>query len=234
MKKKFYLALLLIAALCLSAAGMAQSDPQRLVGNWEMEDGDGEFADADDTYPTTADGVAIFIISEVAPDDEDDPTEGTLTFSFGGAYDLELFDDDDDTLVASLTMTMAFNEPDVDFEETDDDTFTLTGVNLEVEIDGVPVEDDTLEVEIEIDLSDPNTATVIISFEEGFTIEIPIPDDDPEIIEIVSGSLTFDATKVPPKPNRPSSGGGCDTGAGFGLFLALGALAVAKRAKRKP
>ena len=228
MKKKFYLALLLIAALCLSAASMAQADPQRLVGTWEMEDGDGKFEDDDDEYDVTADGLATFKISNVAPNG-DEPTEGTLTFSFSGEYELELLEDN--TPVAlPLTMTMTFGEGTVDYEEDEEDedgnTFILTGV--EIDVDEL---DDPLTVDIKINLTDPSDVEVTISFEEA-TIEFD--DGDDGTIEIVSGELTFTATKVPPKPNRPSSSGGCNTGAGFGLFLALGALAVFKRAKRKP
>ena len=227
MKKKFYLALLLIAALCLSAAGMAQANPQRLVGTWEMGDGDGEFEDESETYDATADGDAILTISNVVPEDEEAGDPGTLDLLLDGEYTVELFDGDDAS-VAIFLMAMTVDLVEEEFDE-EGDVFTIEEVDLDVVIEGEVEE--TLEVDIEIKLTGPNTADVTITFADGFTIPIEDPGEDIEIE--AGGHLKFTATRKTDKPNRPSSGGGCNTGAGFGLFLALGALAIAKRAKRK-
>ena len=218
MKKKFYLALLLITAICISA-GVAQADPEWLAGKWKMGNSDdGEFSikiEEEDKPDIEIDGLAIaiglvnFTISDVVEDDG----SVDLTLSSKGGYEVSV---DDDEVSFEIFLTKEDDLTGLTYEELEKPTLTIV---MPIGTDFGPVE-----AELVIELEDENSATVTISINE----------EDLEVGELkitIAGSLEFTATKV--HERTPSSSGGCDTGAGFGLFLALGALAVFKRAKRK-
>ena len=211
MKKKFCLALLLIAAMCLSAVA-AQADPLWLEGTWEMGDGDGklditpEGKSKIEEVDVDATGKVRFTISNVVV--AGDGESGTFTLSSNGGYMISLVEPNPE-LPSSIPIDMTKAKTnDVPFLVEGETTITTT----------IPVED--VPALFVIELIDESSADVSISFSFEETGEF-----------VVDGELEFEANKIP--SNNSSSSGGCDTGAGFGLFLALGALAISKRAKRK-
>ena len=95
MKKKFCLALLLITALCLSAAGVAQANPDWLAGEWKMGTGTGKFQVGE--WPeedVITSGSARLTISNVVVDND----TGTLTLSSTGGY-MVLVEEEDNPAV---------------------------------------------------------------------------------------------------------------------------------------
>ena len=211
MKKKFCLALLLIAAICLSA-GVAQANPEWLAGTWRLGNGGGELnikvGDGDPVEkPVTAGGTARFTISNVVGDG----SNGTLDFSGEGNLILSATIDD---VPRSLPIPMSdFSDEGKTFTN-DENEYTMTFGDLD-------------DVTLKITVTSGTKANVIIDFTDVVIAEL---EDQPVK---VTGELEFDNVTKVPSSDRSSSSGGCDTGAGFGLFLALGALAVFKRAKRK-
>ena len=207
MNKKFCLALLLITAMCLSAAGIAQANPQSLVGTWRMGNGGGEDlsvtvgSGTPEEVDIDAEGKASFKISKVTVVGEG----GTLDLVTKGDYTLSVDEEEEE-----FQFVWNINETGVAFEIFDEDIFLI-----EIEAGA------TLAIEPN---SSGTTADVWIVFEDFVIGQI-----EGENV-VVTGALEFTAKK---DPTDSSSSGGCDTGAGFGLFLALGALAVFKRAKRK-
>ena len=201
MKKKFCLALLLIAALCLSA-GAEEANPQWLEGTWRMGNGTGTLVieDPASEEAVTATGGMRVTISDV------DENEGTLSMSGTGRY----------------KFAIAGGEP----SEPEDITIPKNDYPYEFN-------DGENTYEIEIDEEDDFTLTIKLLTETTAKVKIEraVTDEGDGDGEGTTGTMTleFNASKV----TDSSSSGGCDTGAGFGLFLALGALAVFKRAKRK-
>ena len=206
MKKKFCLALLLIAAMCLSVAGAALANPE-LEGTWRMGDGGGTLTITPDSGSPASETVVArgsmrLIISEV---EVGGGGEGSLTLSSRGKYDILL--EDGTLLVEDVEWTL---EPgSFTFTEDPADLFTI--------VEDIPIPGIEASLVIELKSAASAEVTLSISYEEVGVVAM-------------EGDLEFNATKV---SSNSSSSGGCDTGAGFGLFLALGALAVFKRAKRK-
>ena len=212
MRKKFCLALLLITAICLSA-GAAQADSEWLKGTWRMGNGEGEgfvikvgSGDPETGKSVDAAGSGRFAIRNVDFDGE----AGTLDALSIGSYTLSATINDEPE---SLPMIWREPAPELAFTFNEsEDSYEMT----------IPI--GTQSIGLEMTRIDDNTAEIVLSF-TAFVIGAIEGED-----VVVTGDLEFTAKKDPP---RNSSSGGCDTGAGLGLFLALGALAAFKRAKRK-
>ena len=181
--------------------------------------------------------VGVFLIGCAAEANRDWlEGEWKLTFVEGEFVDGDSKDDYDVDVKGSINAIISnVTETKLDFATTGSPTLTI-------EDDGTPVVEEIMNPDEKDECNYTESGgTYAIVLGTGFNLTVKDLTEKSAYFTFVTtadgdpfeGTLTLEFTAKKDTGGTSSSSGGCNTGAGLGLFLALGALAAVKGSKRK-